>query len=95
MVRTSADEGGWIYWTRMMKMKLPGRRKGERPQGMSMDVVKEELKRTGVKEEDEYMKDWKNGAKNAQHLRFHFCNTAIRKLSYQTIKKASHYSLRI
>ncbi|PME06485.1 hypothetical protein A8A06_13560 [Escherichia coli] len=37
---------------RMLKMELPGRRRRGRPQRRFMDVVKEDMQRVGVREED-------------------------------------------
>ena len=36
----------------MMKLELPGRRSGGRPEMRVMDVVKEDMKLAGVREED-------------------------------------------
>lgn len=41
---------GWGGVVRMLKLELPGRRRGERPKRRFIDVVKEHWKFIGVKE---------------------------------------------
>ena len=45
---------------RMMEMRVPGRRKKERPKGRWMDLAREDMERVGAKEGDEVDREkWK------------------------------------